>query len=179
MQLAGLQKVNEWSVALEQRLRRDGHLGLTVHVFEPERRRVSEVWGVEGRRVAHNLAQTTADGIFNGSKQGSLDLTTSLWKRSRESMAVAFDAKMTGGNAADGHNQRGDNVTTVSSTGMTVGASATLLVAVYIGAGSGGGIRAHGGHGAVGWWGDDGGSDRGDHHRSGRDLLSRQPSDRQ
>src|SRR2546428_1377515 len=46
-------------------------------------------------------------------------------------MAVAFDAKMTGGNSADGLNQETSSGTTCSSVGgMTVGAGATLLVGV-------------------------------------------------
>lgn len=43
-------------------------------------------------------------------------------------MAVAFDADMTGGNSADGENQIAAATATISSTGMTVGASATLLI---------------------------------------------------
>lgn len=47
--------------------------------------------------------------------------------------AVAFDAKMTGGNAADGMNQEGDNVTSVTSAaGLTIGASATCLVGTLV-----------------------------------------------
>lgn len=45
-------------------------------------------------------------------------------------MAVAFDAKMTAGNSADGFNQRASVATSISSTGITVGASATCLVAM-------------------------------------------------
>jgi hypothetical protein len=44
-------------------------------------------------------------------------------------MAAALDASMTAGNSADGLNQQASAVTTISSTGITVGASATLLVA--------------------------------------------------
>jgi hypothetical protein len=44
-------------------------------------------------------------------------------------MAVAFDAKMTGGNAGTGGNtQEVSNGTSISATPITVGASATLLV---------------------------------------------------
>lgn len=45
-------------------------------------------------------------------------------------MAVGFDARMTAGNSADGLNQQVSGATTISSTGITVGASATLLVIV-------------------------------------------------
>jgi hypothetical protein len=52
-------------------------------------------------------------------------------------MAVALDASMTAGNSADGFNQEASSVTTISSTGITVGASATLLVAMLtLGTGS-------------------------------------------
>jgi hypothetical protein len=44
-------------------------------------------------------------------------------------MAVALDASMTAGNSADGLNQQASAATTISSTGITVGAGATLLVA--------------------------------------------------
>jgi hypothetical protein len=44
-------------------------------------------------------------------------------------MAVAFDATMTTGNSADGLNQQATS-TSISSTGITVGASASLLVVV-------------------------------------------------
>lgn len=45
-------------------------------------------------------------------------------------MAVGFDAVMTGGNSSDGDCQQIAASTTISSTGMTTGASATLLIAV-------------------------------------------------
>lgn len=45
-------------------------------------------------------------------------------------MAVGFDAKMAAGNSADGLNQEATGATSISSTGITVGGSATLLVAV-------------------------------------------------
>lgn len=46
-------------------------------------------------------------------------------------MAVGFDAKMTAGNSADGLNQQVSAATTITSTtGMTVGASASLLIIV-------------------------------------------------
>lgn len=45
-------------------------------------------------------------------------------------MAVAIDAQMTSGNSADGFNQRVSAATSISSTGITVGASATSLVAM-------------------------------------------------
>jgi hypothetical protein len=44
-------------------------------------------------------------------------------------MAVAFDAAMTGGNAGTGTVQEGTGATSLSTAGMTIGASATLLVA--------------------------------------------------
>lgn len=47
-------------------------------------------------------------------------------------MAVTFDAKMTGGNGDTGRCQQVNDGTSMSSTGMTIGASATLLVAVII-----------------------------------------------
>jgi hypothetical protein len=46
----------------------------------------------------------------------------SLWS------AVAFDASMTGGNSTDGTTQQAASVITVSSTGITVGASASCLI---------------------------------------------------
>lgn len=47
--------------------------------------------------------------------------------------AVAFDAKMTTGNSADGLNQEcNDAATTCTSTGITVGASASCLVATVV-----------------------------------------------
>lgn len=45
-------------------------------------------------------------------------------------MAVGFDAKMTAGDGDGGRCDNTDNGTSASSDGMTVGASATLLVAV-------------------------------------------------
>lgn len=45
-------------------------------------------------------------------------------------MAVAFDAKMTGGNGTSGACQKVSSSTSISSTGMTVGGSATLLVGI-------------------------------------------------
>ena len=42
--------------------------------------------------------------------------------------AVAFDAKMTAGNGSGGTYAEASSTTTISSTGMTVGSSATLLV---------------------------------------------------
>lgn len=47
-------------------------------------------------------------------------------------MAVAFQARMTGGNSADGFSQQATGVTSISSTGMTVGAGATMLVAELV-----------------------------------------------
>lgn len=46
-------------------------------------------------------------------------------------MAVAFDASMTTGNSADGLNQQAAAAVAISSTGITVGALATLLVVVF------------------------------------------------
>ena len=46
-------------------------------------------------------------------------------------MAVAFDASMTGGNSSDGLDQNVSAATSISSTGMTTGGSASLLVAVF------------------------------------------------
>jgi hypothetical protein len=47
--------------------------------------------------------------------------------------AVAFDAKPTAYNSADGLNQEADDATSISATtGFTVGAGATLLVAVFV-----------------------------------------------
>jgi hypothetical protein len=43
-------------------------------------------------------------------------------------MAVAIDAVMTGGDSSDGDCLQGDNVTSKSGTGITVGALATLLI---------------------------------------------------
>lgn len=45
-------------------------------------------------------------------------------------MAVAFDAKMTGGNGTSGACQKVAGATSISSTGMTVGSGATLLIVV-------------------------------------------------
>ena len=45
-------------------------------------------------------------------------------------MAAALDAQMTGGNGTSGQCQKGAGATSASSTGMTVGGSATLLVGV-------------------------------------------------
>lgn len=45
-------------------------------------------------------------------------------------MAVAFDARMETGNAADGFSAQVSGGTTISSTGITVGSGATLLVVV-------------------------------------------------
>jgi hypothetical protein len=57
-------------------------------------------------------------------------------------MAVAFDAKPTGYNSADGLNHEAVAATSISaSTGMTVGASATVLVAQLV-FGNGAGIAA-------------------------------------
>jgi hypothetical protein len=47
-------------------------------------------------------------------------------------MAVAIDATMTGGNSPDGLNQEASGTTSISSTGITVGASATGLVAALV-----------------------------------------------
>jgi hypothetical protein len=48
-------------------------------------------------------------------------------------MAVAFDASMTAGNSTDGLNQQVSNSATISSSGgITVGGSASLLVAVFV-----------------------------------------------
>lgn len=47
-------------------------------------------------------------------------------------MAVAKDALMLAGNSSDGFNQEASGVTTISSTGITVGGSATLLVVVLV-----------------------------------------------
>ena len=47
-------------------------------------------------------------------------------------MAVAKDAVMTGGNGDSGADQEASAATSVSSTGMTVGSSATLLVATLV-----------------------------------------------
>lgn len=44
--------------------------------------------------------------------------------------AVAKDASMTAGNSADGLNQQASSATTISSTGITVGAGATCLVGI-------------------------------------------------
>lgn len=44
--------------------------------------------------------------------------------------AVAFDASITTGNSADGLNQQASSASSISSTGITVGGSATLLVVV-------------------------------------------------
>jgi hypothetical protein len=53
-------------------------------------------------------------------------------------MAVAFESKMTGGNGDSGRCQQTDNGTSCSTTGHTVGATATLLVAtISFGNGSG------------------------------------------
>lgn len=53
-------------------------------------------------------------------------------------MAVGFDAKMTAGNSSDGFNQEAIGATSVSSTGMTIGGAASLLVAMLaFGAGGG------------------------------------------
>lgn len=43
-------------------------------------------------------------------------------------MAVALDAAMAAGNSSDGLNQEASNTTSISSTGITVGASASLLI---------------------------------------------------
>lgn len=43
-------------------------------------------------------------------------------------MSVALDAKMAAGNSADGLNQEASAATSISSTGITVGVGATLLV---------------------------------------------------
>lgn len=45
-------------------------------------------------------------------------------------MAVALDASMAAGNSADGLNQQAAAATSISSTGITVGASAALLIVV-------------------------------------------------
>lgn len=45
-------------------------------------------------------------------------------------MSALFDAKMTGGNSADGLNQEATAAATISSTGMTVGVNARLIVVV-------------------------------------------------
>lgn len=47
-------------------------------------------------------------------------------------MAVAFDAAMTAGNSADGLNQEASAATSISSTGIIVGASASLLLAILV-----------------------------------------------
>jgi hypothetical protein len=47
-------------------------------------------------------------------------------------MAVAFDAKMTGGNGTGGLDQTVSGATSISSTGMTVGASASLLLGLAV-----------------------------------------------
>lgn len=47
-------------------------------------------------------------------------------------MAVAVDATMLAGNSADGFNQQVSGATTISSTGITVGASASLLVGMVV-----------------------------------------------
>ena len=48
-------------------------------------------------------------------------------------MSVGFDAKMTGGNGSGGTNQyTAVAATSISSTGMTVGVGATLLVAIAV-----------------------------------------------
>ena len=52
-------------------------------------------------------------------------------------MAVAFDAKMTAGNSSDGLNHQADDATSISSTGITVGGGANILVMVMCGGGSG------------------------------------------
>lgn len=46
--------------------------------------------------------------------------------------SVGFDAKMTGGNGVGGFNQDISAAVAISSTGMTVGASATILVALAV-----------------------------------------------
>lgn len=43
-------------------------------------------------------------------------------------MTVAFDARITGGNSSDGFSQQATAATSISTTGITVGASATILV---------------------------------------------------
>lgn len=53
-------------------------------------------------------------------------------------MAVGFDATMLAGNSADGFNQEIAAATAISSTGITVGGSASLLVAVLSWGSSGG-----------------------------------------
>lgn len=54
-------------------------------------------------------------------------------------MAVALDAKMAAGNSSDGFNQEATAATSISSTGITVGGSASLLLAFFSwGAGVGG-----------------------------------------
>jgi hypothetical protein len=47
-------------------------------------------------------------------------------------MAVGFDAKMTAGNSADGFSAEVQGGTALSTTGITVGASATCLVATLV-----------------------------------------------
>jgi hypothetical protein len=46
-------------------------------------------------------------------------------------MSVANDAIMTGGNGLNGHNQQAGGVTSISSTGITVGGAATFLAACF------------------------------------------------
>ena len=58
-------------------------------------------------------------------------------------MAVAFDARITAGNSADGFSQQANNVTSISSTGLTIGGSATgLLVGLGMGDSSHSGITS-------------------------------------
>lgn len=60
-------------------------------------------------------------------------------------MAVSFDAKPTAYNSADGLNQQASGVTSITATtGYTVGASATLLVAMMVIQGTGDGIAPTG-----------------------------------
>ena len=47
-------------------------------------------------------------------------------------MAVAFDARMTGGNDSDGDAEQHAASTSITSTGMTVGASGNFLVAMFV-----------------------------------------------
>ncbi len=47
-------------------------------------------------------------------------------------MSVSNDALMTGGNGVGGQDQNATSATTVTTTGITVGASATLLVSCFV-----------------------------------------------
>lgn len=109
-----------------------GITAVTVNGLLPATAYTAQITAVNSK--GESPCSTTAAGstLAAAPIQPLSNLVTAFSREPPKMANVAFDAKMTAGNSADGFNQQASSVTSISSTGITVGASATLLAVPFV-----------------------------------------------